>query len=360
MNVRIFRRGAASAALLILALVTLLSSAALLPPLNSYRVQSLVSSIGGPTALHHEMLFVNGWGLARGPAGPWWVVSNATGVVYRWNGDGDLPHPFIEVTGNPTGQVLNSSTSFVVQRGVVSQPATFLFATENGKIAGWNNNLTPPTPTHTAVVAVDRSSTGTVYKGLAIASVPGGFRLYATDFFHAHVDVWDGSWNPINAPGAFVDPTLPAGYAPFGIQVLGNNVYVSYAKQDAMAHDDQPGPGFGYVSVFDRFGAFLARIASGGTLNAPWGLAIAPPNFSVFSNALLVGNFGDGRINAFDLTTHAFLGQLHDSNNTPIVIDGLWALAFGGGNASGSLRALFFTAGPMGESQGWFGKISPN
>jgi len=206
----------------------------------------------------------------------------------------------------------------------------------------------PPFSTQSFLVA-DRSDEGAIYKGLAIASTPDGDFLYASDFHNARVDMFDGDFNLVNTPGAFVDPKLPAGFAPFGIQNIGGQIIVSYARQDADAEDEVAGQGLGFVDAFDPSGAFLGRVVSRGQLNAPWGLALAPAGFGRFGGDLLVGNFGDGRINAYA-----------PQSNGPyefLAIDGLWALQFGNGAAAGPTDTLFFTAGPDEESHGLFGKI---
>jgi len=204
-------------------------------------------------------------------------------------------------------------------------------------------------------MAKDLSATGAVYKGLALGSTDSGNFLYATDFHDGFVQVFDSSFNPTTT---FTDSTLPAGYAPFGIANIGGKLFVSFALQDADAHDDVKGPGHGYIDVFDTSGNLLQQFAAQGTLNSPWGMTLAPGNFGTFSNVLLVGNFGDGRINAFDPTTGAFLGQMMGRNGkNPIEIDGLWGLKFGNGGQGGRSNLLFFTSGPNGESDGLFGSL---
>jgi uncharacterized protein (TIGR03118 family) len=194
-------------------------------------------------------------------------------------------------------------------------------------------------------------------QGLAIGSTATGDFLYASDFHNGKVDVYNTNFAKVSLAGNFTDPALPAGYAPFGIQNLGGKIYVTYAKQDPNSDDEVAGAHLGFVSVFNTDGTFVKRVASQGTLNAPWGLAVAPGNFGEFSNALLVGNFGNGIINAFDATTNAFLGTLHDGNHS-LKIDGLWALGFGGGNVnSGLTDSLYFTAGIDDEAHGLFGNI---
>src|SRR5213594_1298752 len=260
----------------------------------------------------------------------------------------------VSVPSAPTGVVFNGGTGFAVSNGTATAPARFIFATEEGTILGWSPAVAPTQ----AVVAVDNSAGGAIYKGLAIAGTAAGDRLYATNFHAATVDVFDAAFHPVL--GGFTDAALPPGYAPFGVRHLGGTIYVTYALQDADKHDDVAGVGHGFVNAFDTEGNLLRRVASTGRLNSPWGLAVAPSDFGTFSGNLLVGNFGDGHINAFDPRRFQGNGQLrqqgelHAADGPPIAIDGLWALAFGNGAAAGPTNALFFTAGPFGEQHGLF------
>jgi uncharacterized protein (TIGR03118 family) len=321
---------------------------------NSFTVHNLVSD-GSVPADHVDPHLVNGWGITAGPATPWWVADNATDVSTLYRGDGTIVPLVVTVPGGPTGTVFNGTTSFVL-RGI--GPARFLFATEAGTIRGWN----PAVQATEAVVAADRSRDGAIYKGLAIASTSDGPRLYAADFHNARVDVFNGSFNLVMRAGAFQDPNLPAGYAPFGIQNIGGWIYVSYAKQDEEKKDEVAGPGLGIVDVYDANGTFLRRAITGGALNAPWGMALAPNGFGEFGGELLVGNFGNGRINSYRITTqgaYQFHATLRKTNGEPIFIDGLWGIGFGNGAASGPLTSLYFAAGPDDEAHGLFGVISP-
>jgi uncharacterized protein (TIGR03118 family) len=237
-----------------------------------------------------------------------------------------------------------------------SGPARFLFATEAGTILGWS----PTVNGATAIPGVDRSASGAIYKGLTTMSS----RLYATDFHNGRVDVFDASFNPVSG-ASFADPKLPQGYAPFGIQALAGSIFVTYAKQDAAKKDDVPGDGNGYVDQFSPDGTFIARVAPGGRKNAPsnapWGLALAPSSFGVFSGDVLVGNFGNGRISAYKDNgggKWVYKGQLRRGDQTPIAVDGLWAIAFGNGSAGGPATSLYFAAGPGGEQHGLFGSIT--
>jgi uncharacterized protein (TIGR03118 family) len=331
-----------------------LASAAFDP--NSYTVRFLVSD-GTIPAEHTDANLVNAWGLVASPAGPWWVADNETAVSTLSDGNGVPQSLVVNVPGAPTGTVFYGGPQFVVMGGGASGPARFLFASEDGTISGWNPGVPPPAPSHQAFVVADRSAVDASYKGLAIATTPAGDFLYAADFHNNRVDVFDGNFQLVGAAGAFVDPGLPQGFAPFGIQTLQGRVFVAYARQDADADDEVAGPGLGYVSVFDVAGTFLARVASGGPLNAPWGLAVAPSGFGRFSGNLLVGNFGDGRINAYDLGTFEPRGHLKQKNHHPIVIDGLWGIAFGNGAGAGPKDTLFFAAGPDDETHGLFGSI---
>ena len=235
--------------------------------------------------------------------------------------------------------------------------AVFIFATEDGTIRGWNPGVPPPTLSTQTEVAVDNSTAGSVYKGLAIGSVGSSNFLYATDFVNGHIDVFDKTFHAVDMP--FVDPGLPAGYSPFGIQNIGGHLFVTYAKQSG-GNDEVAGQSLGFVDEFETDGTFITRVATRGQLNAPWGLAMAPSNFGRFSGDLLVGNFGDGTINAYAPQTDgtfAHRGQLRTADRKPVTIDGLWGLGFGNGSGSGATNALYFTAGPDDESHGLFGRI---
>ena len=239
------------------------------------------------------------------------------------------------------------TTGFEITPG---QPAAFIFASESGHITAWN----PSQGTSAATMA---STPDAVYKGLALASTSSGPYLYAANFHAGTIDVFDPSFTLTTVGGSFTDPSLPAGYAPFNVQEIGGSLYVTYALQDADAEDDVAGPGHGFVDVFTPDGAFVRRLISQGRLDSPWGLALAPSDFGRFSGALLVGNFGNGRIHAYDPATGHLLGTL-SANRHAIVIDGLWGLRFGNGVA-GNTNSLLFSAGPKDESHGLFGVINP-
>jgi uncharacterized protein (TIGR03118 family) len=323
---------------------------------NSFTVHNLVSD-GSVPADHTDPNLVNGWGITRGPTTPWWVSDNGTDNSTLYQGNGTIVPLVVRVPGAPTGTVFNGGPNFVLH-GIA--PARFLFATEAGFIRGWN----PAVAATEAVVGANRSNVKASYKGLAIASTSGGDRLYATDFHNGRVDVFNGSFKLIVRPGAFTDPNLPEGYGPFGIQTIGSWVYVSYAKQDADRADEVAGPGLGIVDVYDLNGMFLRRAITGGNLNAPWGMALAPTGFGEFGGDLLVGNFGgDGWINAYRVTSsgaYQFHATLRMAIGLPIAIEGLWGIGFGGGTAAnGATTSLFFAAGPDDESHGLFGVINP-
>jgi uncharacterized protein (TIGR03118 family) len=325
---------------------------------NVYSVHPLVSDVPGAAPTTDPNL-VNAWGLTASSTSPWWVADNGTDKSTLYNGNtGAIVPLVVDVAGGPTGAVFNVTSGFAVSNGTVSASARFLFASEDGKIRGWNPAVSPTV----ALVGADRSGAGAIYKGLAIAQTASGPRLYAADFHNARVDVFDGSWDLVGGPDAFADPGLPAGYAPFGIQTIGGRVFVSYAKQDEEAEDEIAGQGLGFVDVFDTAGNLLARVAQHGQLNAPWGLALAPASFGRFGGDLLVGNFGDGEINAYEELPNghfAHRGELRGSGGSPLAIDGLWALEFGNGGTAGPTSTLFFTAGPDEESHGLFGSITP-
>ena len=325
-----------------------------------YAVHNLVSD-GFVPADHTDADLVNPWGIAASPTSPMWVSDNGTGLSTIYDGNGTKqglvvtipPPPSGTAPSAPTGMVASTGNDFVVTKGTLSGASRFIWATEDGTIAGWAPSVDA---TH-AVIAVDNSGAGAIYKGLALAGNGSGRFLYATDFHNNRVAVFDGSFHPVTTAGGFVDPKLPDHYAPFGIQNILGNIYVTYAKQDDDAEDDVKGEGFGFVDVFDVNGNFIRRFASKGDLNAPWGVALAPADFGKYSNMLLVGNFGDGRINAFDLDTREFKGQLKNSGGDPLEIEGLWGIAFGNGVASQRPNWLFFAAGPGGEAHGLYGRI---
>jgi uncharacterized protein (TIGR03118 family) len=322
-----------------------------------YTLNPLVSDSSATAEAATDPSLVNAWGLSAGPTTPWWVSDNGTNVSTLYSGTGTKTPLTVSVPGAPTGTVFNgSTTNFSVSQGGLSAAARFLFATEGGKILGWN----PSVNGTAALVGADRSNVGAVYKGLATVND----RLYATDFHNGRVDVFDASFNLSTAPGAFRDPKIAKGFAPFGIQALGGNIFVTYAKQDTAAKDDVPVPGQAYVDEFTPDGKLVAHVVNSGRknapLNAPWGLALAPADFGVFAGDLLVGNFGNGRVSAYAQRGNAWVykGQLRAADGQPISIDGLWAIAFGNGSAAGPTNTLYFASGPAAEQHGLFGSIT--
>jgi len=318
---------------------------------NAFTVVPLVSDQPG-VAPNTDPNLVNAWGLTSSSTSPWWVADNGTDKSTLYRGSDGLPQALVvDVHNAPTGTVFNSTTGFALPTGGL---ARFLFDTEEGKVLGWN-----PAQGTSAVVVADLGD-GASYKGLAIADTAAGPRLYAADFHNAKVDVFDGSFNVV--PGGFVDPALPSGYAPFGIQTIGDRVFVSYAQQDADAGDEVAGQGKGFVDAYDTAGNLLSRVAQHGQLNAPWGLALAPDSFGRFAGDLLVGNFGDGQINAYAEHNGHFthVGELRDDSGKSLSIDGLWALEVSQGGNNGDPGTLFFTAGPDDETHGLFGQINPS
>ena len=344
------------------------ASSGLRGPSQFYAQHNILSDIPG-LADHTDSNLVNAWGLVSGPTTPWWIADNGTGKSTLYNVAADaIPAVFTVpgaggAQGNPTGIVFNGGTGFVVDNGVGSPSAArFIFASEDGTISAFKG-----APIVTVVPNPQAAAHGAIYKGLAIDSATAGQLLYATDFHNGKVDVFDTSFHLVTLSGNFTDPNLPAGFAPFGIQNIGGTLYVTYALQDEDAEDDVAGPGNGFVDAYDLNGNLIQRVASAGELNSPWGLALAPEGFGRFSGDLLVGNFGDGRIHAFDPTTLTLdgefeaVGLLHSAAGKPIQIEGLWALQFGHGTtavgANGLTTTLFFTAGPSDEDHGLFGSI---
>ena len=326
---------------------------------NAYHQTNLVSDLPGLAQLTDPDL-VNPWGLAAGPTTPAWVADNGTdkATIYPGfvNGSPISKAPLVVniAGGAPTGQVFNPTPGFVVGAGAASGPALFLFDSEAGLVSGWNPGVPPPPPSTQAQVGAGVRHA--IYKGLAMATTPTGTFLYGADFHHGRIDVFDQGFDRVQLSGRFRDRMLPPGYAPFNIQELGGRLYVAYAKQDADREDEVAGPALGFVDVYSTRGQLLRRLIRRGELNAPWGLALAPAGFGRFSGALLVGNFGDGRINAYNPATGEFLGRLRHEDNSPIEIEGLWALRFGNG-VTGTPSTLLFTAGIDDEAHGLFGAI---
>jgi uncharacterized protein (TIGR03118 family) len=316
-------------------------------------------------ALVTDPNLINPWGVSFGPNSPFWISDNNAGVSTLYDGAG-TPQPLVvniplpagaAGTAAPTGTVFNDSGDFVVSLGGRHGAALFIFATEDGTISAWNPNVDP---TH-AILEVDNSAVpnaanGAVYKGLAIGSNATGNFLFAANFRAGTIDVFDKNFHKVTLAGTFTDAQIPAGFAPFDVQNIGGKLYVTYAMQNASKHDDVGGAGNGFVDVFDTNGNLLQRLVAHGPLNSPWGLAIAPAGFGNFGGDLLVGNFRDGHINAFDPNTGMLVGTLTDQNGQPVTISGLWSLTFRSDGAADP-NTLFFTAGIQGEQHGLFGSL---
>jgi uncharacterized protein (TIGR03118 family) len=319
---------------------------------GGYIQENLVSDQPGVAQLTDPQL-VNAWGMSRGPNSPVWVSDNGADVTTVYNGavPGNPESPVAKVLsvnipgGAPTGQVFNDTSAFLLPG--TTTPARFIFIGEDGDLSAWAGG-----PAATLVGHMDDA----VYKGLALAHTPSGPRLLAANFHANRIDVFDDTFAPVPAAGTFTDPTLPAGYAPFNVAAIGGQIFVTYAKQDAEGEDDVAGPAHGFVDVYTTSGAFVERFASHGVLNSPWGMTIAPANFGQFSGDLLIGNFGDGRIHAFDPNTGEVLGTLRGTSGAPLAIDGLWALMVGNAVAGGP-NSVWFSAGPDEEAHGLLGVL---
>jgi len=316
----------------------------------TYSWTNFQSDIPG-VALHTDSNLVNPWGMAASTSGTIWVSDNGTGVSTLYSQDGTAVPLVVEIPtaarnrdgGNPTGIVFNATQFFQVTKNGTSAPAIFIFVSEDGSISGWNPTLDG---TH-AIIAVDNGTNhgvkSAVYKSTTLGVANGNNFLYASNFHTGHVETYDENFHQVT-PNGFVDPNLPAGYAPFGIRNFNNQIFVTYAKQDHAKHDDVACPGCGFVDVFDTSGNFLSRLVSNGNLNAPWGLALV-------DGELWVGNFGDGLINVYDPTTGQFIETLTQADGTPLQFDGLWDLLPLG-------TGTYFTAGIADEGHGLFGIIT--
>jgi uncharacterized protein (TIGR03118 family) len=360
-----------------------------------YQQTNLVSNVPvTPAASVTDPNLQNAWGLVHGPTTPWWISNNAggTSTLYNTSGlnpenpAGQTPAPvLVPVTiialnapggapgngvkipnapsqpapGSPTSVMYNGSTTdFLLAPG---KPAVFLFVTEDGTIQGWNSGVNATT----AVIEVDNSqvpnkNNGAVYKGATIAEIGGSEYILAANFRSGRIDVFDSNFKPVSVPQeAFHDDGIPQGFAPFNVQGIGPNIYVTFAQQDSAKHDPVAGAGLGYVVVFDGHGKNIAHLEHGDWFNAPWGVVLAPADFGEFSHTLLVGNFRGGTVAAFNPRTGRFMGNVLNAGGSTVNIDGLWALAFGNGGASGPGSTLFFTAGPDNETNGLFGTLTP-
>ena len=378
-------------ALLTMTVPMLSTSATAEDKTNGFLVTFLVSDLPQIAAKTLDPNLVNPWGIATSSTSPFWVSDNNAGVATLYNTSGtkqgltvSIPNPVdpCGAVGTPTGTVFNitivgTTGGFNIPPKTPTAPARFLFATEDGTIVGWNPAVNPPASAMCTaaagtfgIIAVDNSGnnftnpdpasqTGAVYKGLAIATdSTGRTLLYATNFRAGKVDVFGTDFQPVPlATGAFTDPSLPDGYAPFNIVLINGKLVVTYAKQDANRHDDVAGQSHGFVNIFNLDGSGLQRFAQHGQLNSPWGVALAPLAFGEFAGDLLIGNFGNGHINAFALESGEFLGKVSDPHGQAIVLDGLWSLRVGNGGNGGDSDKVYFTAGPFGETHGLFGSL---
>ena len=317
---------------------------------TGYMQTNLVANVAG-VAKNTDSQLSNPWGISFIPGSPFWISNNNGGTSTLYDAQGNKQSLVVTIPsasvnpctpGCPTGTVANTSADF--------NGGAFLFDSEDGIIANW-------TGAPSAVVAVDNSASGAVYKGLALLNTSSGNFLLAANFNSGKIDVFDRNFNATSLSGSFTDPNLPAGYAPHGIHIINNQIYVAYGVQNSAKHDPTPGAGMGIVDIFDLNGNFVSTFASGGTLNAPWGVVLASASFGTFSNDILVGNFGDGTINAFD-STGKFLGQVTDSSKNVITNPGLWDMVFGSGG-TGDPNTLYFTAGGPSQTSGLFATLVP-
>lgn len=318
----------------------------------------LVSDIAGRARFTDPNL-VNPWGMSISPTGNIWVSDNEPGLSTIYGPDGTIRPLVVTIPGGkPTGQVFNATDSaFTITNGDTTAKSLFIFATENGTISAWS----PGVNATNAVLVV--TTPDAIYKGLALAHTSTGPRLYAADFHGGKIDVFDAHFAPLTlGVGAFTDGGLPAGYGPFNVQSIHDTLYVTYALRDSAGEDEVAGSGLGAVDVYDADGHMIRRFATGGPLNAPWGVTLAPPGWAGLSNALLVGNFGNGAINAFDAASGNFIDALHDSLGNTLAIDGLWAIDFFRpvlvDPNPGQPPRLFFTAGLDDEAHGLFGSLA--
>ena len=329
------------------------------PAANAYIQHNLIADTAGVADLTDPHL-VNPWGIAESASSPFWISDNGTGLatVYSTSVTATIAIASLKVTippgsasgagpGPVTGQLTNSTTVFLIG----TTKASFIFCTADGTISGWNGGAA-------ATIKVDNSSKGAVYDGMVLGGTATAPQLYVANFHAGTVEVYDGNFAPVTlAAGAFADAQIPSGFAPFNIVNLGGKLYVAYAKQDPTGKYDVAGPGNGYVDIFDMSGNLTTRLIAAGALNAPWGMAIAPANFGMFSNMLLVGNFGNGLINVYDPAAGTALGALETPSGGAISISGLWALQVGNGKSGGDANAVYFTAGPGNQQHGLLGSL---
>ena len=344
------------------------ASSSMPPPapqtVSAYSMSKLVSD-GSVAAQAVDVNLKNPWGIVFAPGAPAWIANNGTQTSTLYDGTGVQTPLIVNIpaglngAANPTGIVFSgSATDFMVTANAVTAPARFIFAGEGGSITGW----APTVDLNNAVIGYDDGAGGAVYKGLAIAANGAANFLYAADFHNNKIDVFDATFKKITASGGFVDSSLPAGYAPFGIQALQiqsqTSIFVAYAQRNPNSADNVSGAGLGLVNIFDVNGVLQKHlIAAGGALNAPWGLTLAPADFGSLSNALLVGNFGDGVINGYDVSSGQLIGAVKDTNGQPLATPGLWGIAFGNGAHNQPVTTLYFAAGIAAEVDGLYGRI---
>jgi uncharacterized protein (TIGR03118 family) len=360
----VHNRAVSSLVLLVIGLCPSLASG------QHYIQTNLVSNTGGAAPVVPDANLRNAWGLVHGATTPWWISNNFTGTSTLVNASTTpVTIPSLVVTipnapngmppGKPTGVMFNGSTTdFLLAPG---RPAIFIWVTEDGTISGWN----PAVNANTAVIKFPPANNPTanhdaVYKGATIAEIGGKKYILAANFRSGEIEMFDSAFQPVDVPKhMFRDQKIKKGFAPFNVQGIGPNVYVTYAKQDDDKEDDVPGAGLGFVDVFRADGELLLRLEHGDWLNAPWGVTLAPAFFGEFSHAVLVGQFGDGTIAAFNPVSGEFIGNMLTPSGATLSITGLWGLAFGNGGASGPGNTLFFTAGPNDEMDGLFGSLVP-
>jgi uncharacterized protein (TIGR03118 family) len=319
---------------------------------NAYIQQDLVSDGALVPAARIDAKLVNPWGVALHARGIQ-VANTDSNSTTGYDASGRPVGPAVTVPGHPTGVVHNAEPNqFLVNTPSGPKPAKFIYVTEEGTVAAWST----ANGNRAVSVVVDHSSNGSVYKGASLAKFKTGTFLYVANFALGKIEVYNSSFKPVRLPGTFADPKLPRNYAPFNVQTIGGKLWVAYAKRKADGSEAE-GAGTGLINVFNPNGTLARRFTTGGRLNAPWGIAKAPANFAAFSNSILVGNFGDGRISAFNASTGKFQGQLALYTGQPIVIDGLWAIAFGNGKGGTIKNGLYFTAGPYDESHGLYGRV---
>ncbi len=341
-----------------IAVLSLLAVTLLSLPATAQRVDvtNLTSDIG-LAANNLDTNLADAWGMSISPTGPWWVSDRKTGLSTLYDGNG-VPQSLVVTippgsgsgTGSPTGTVYNGTSDFKIHQ----QTTPFLFCTLDGTISGWYIGTI-------AFIAVNNNANGAVYTGMALASAGGANYIYVANLNSGAIEVYNGSYQLHSfGPNAFVDTSLPAGYAPFNIQLVGSNLVVTYAKQNASKTFVVPGIGQGYVDVYDTSGNLLTHIQHNLFMNAPWGAVQAPASFSGFANDLLIGQFGSGAISAYNLSTGAWIGNVLDGNFLPIKLNGLWALTFGNGSGGGPASTLYFTSGPYLGNHGIFGSMVPH